>query len=103
MGFLNNFKDLSQQGTTHEEVSMSPDFEMEKPFWPRVPKRRGSRVVSAVWKSSSDSRVFVLWCQTRITCLERRSLVRIQQLASLAPIDLVVDRGPGYRDRQRKG
>ena len=88
-------KDLSQQCSTPAEVSISPDFEIEKLFWPRASKRRGSRVVLAVRKSSADSRVFVMWVScgamwyhTRITCLGRRSLVRIQQLASLARIDL---------------
>ena len=104
--FSNVFEGSSQQGTTHEEVSMSPDFEIEKPFWPRVPKRRGSRVVWAVRKSSADSRVFVMWvsCGARPKSQERRSVVRIQQLASLAPIDLDhIDQGARDRDRQRLG
>ena len=85
---------------------MSPDFEIEKPFWPRVPKRRGSPVVLAVRKSSADSRVFVMWvsCGARPKSQERRSVVRIQQLASLAPIDLnYIDQGARDRNRQRLG
>ena len=96
--FSSVFKDLSQQCFTNAEVPISPDFELEKLFWPRVSKRRASRVVSAVRKSSADSRV------TQITCLERSSLVRIQQLASLACIDLnYVDEGPRDQKRVRIG
>ena len=59
-------KDLSQECSAHAEVSISPDFAIEKPFRPRVSKRRGSRVVSAVWKSSADPRVSVMWYHTHI-------------------------------------
>ena len=55
-------------------------------------------MVLAVWKSSADLRVSVMWAcgcpvgvvphHTQIRCLEPRSLVRIQQLASLARIDM---------------
>ena len=75
--FSTVFKDSSQQRSTHAEVSISPDLEIEEPSWPWFSKRQGSRVVLAVMESSADSRVVSV-----------RSLVRIQQLASLAQIDL---------------
>ena len=111
MGFSSVFEDLSQQCPNHAEVPISSDFEIEKPSCKRVSKRRGSRVVLAVRRSSADSRGFVMWVscgytphQTQIACLERRSLVRIQQLASLAPIDLnYVVQGARDRNRQRLG
>ena len=77
-GFSRVFKDLSQQCSTHAEVSISPDFEIEEPFpsggfqATRQPSGLGGKEVEC-------KRVFVMWvsscgCGSSILAVERWQL-----------------------------